>query len=47
MKYYNITDYAKLVGVDRATVHRWINEGKLEMVEVAKGVKRIKVKEEE
>lgn len=45
-KYYTIVQYAKLVGVDRSTVHRWINEGKLIVVEVAKGIKRIVVEGE-
>lgn len=42
-----VTQYARHVGVDRTTVHRWIREGKLQQVEVAKGVKRILVKEGE
>ena len=46
-KYYTISQYARHIGVERTTVHRWIKEGKLEVVEVAKGVKRILVLEGE
>lgn len=35
------TDYAKKMGVDRSTVHRWINEGRLIYEFTPSGRKRI------
>ena len=35
------TDYAKKMGVDRSTVHRWINQGRLIYELTPSGRKRI------
>ncbi len=43
VRYYTIVEYAKQFKVHRSTVWRWIRDGKLELVEIAKGVKRIRV----
>lgn len=40
---YSISRYAKEYNVTRATVYRWIKQGRLETVEIAKGILRIKV----
>jgi predicted site-specific integrase-resolvase len=37
----SITNYAKGQGVDRSTVHRWINEGRLEYYLTPSKLKRI------
>lgn len=33
-KYYSITEFAKIVGVHRTTVHMWVREKKIEYVTI-------------
>lgn len=33
-KYYSITEFAKIVGVHRTTVHLWVREKKIEYVKI-------------
>lgn len=42
-KLLTISQYAKEFGVTRSTVYKWIKENKLETVEIAVGVRRVKV----
>jgi excisionase family DNA binding protein len=42
--YLTIAAYARKYNLARSTVYRWIKQGKLKTVEVAKGKKRIEDK---
>ena len=38
---YTVSDFADIVGVSRATVHRWINNGSVDVVDIPGGWRRI------
>ena len=42
--YLTVAAYARKYGITRQTVYRWIKQGKLQVVEIAKGKKRIEDK---
>ena len=38
---YTISAFAEIVGVSRQTVHRWINLGQIQVIEIPGGWRRI------
>jgi len=38
---YTISAFAEIVGVSRQTVHRWINLGQIQVIEISGGWRRI------
>lgn len=40
MKFYNISETAKILSVDRSTIYRWSKQGKIEIIFV-NGLPRI------